>query len=692
MPDRDDHEPERKKKPEGEHRPERPTRERPNFPNFNPEIPGDDNLPAAPSDQPRRPNPEPEGPASSPDLDRASGDETRRATSGSQINNPSMRDMLNRLNRIDQEGDISDEEARRLAGLDHEGDEPRPQEPNIVPAVTRHEVARMSQDIQAAGQVYPKWHNIKHLPGFLNRQIRGMGGDLFRMFTTTPHHDILTISTKANSEREIKAVLGWLKQNGEELPEVDIDFSGYNMIDPMGRPYKPEVREYRTQNTRFHIVHDNEGWYIYAYPEGTAVEHKNKQEIEYSRKNNDEDEDDGLDLYGAPIKKLKEETHMKFSSLSEELRHLTSKLDKLQESEVDLDLEINIILDEATDIALNEASTLQGLIGKYPGGMELVRALHKRHELAAGKKTLKAGRKGAEYQQLSRPGSQNIDPQYEPIVGAKNVSQLIKASRDNFMILVGDSGCAAVKVDSKDYLAREKAYKAKHGAGAEYSSSTDNQLQWRVLWSTGGGVDEEVAKYRMGRTDRTGGQEGTTGTPNLLNVLGDRIGFVGYPKMIFRATGAVERDLRATRASYKDSGETAKVTDEQVAMKIKPIIQKMVQNAIGQIMAKASRLSQAGNFSKATEFAQSGEKLQALMTAMDTSNPDYTYTGRDRWNRGPMGTYFAAVEKAIDTMTQGKDATEANQIRAAIVQGNVESLGQFLNHVRDNLLRAGTLR
>ena len=167
MPDRDDNEPQRKKKPEGEHRPERPTRERPNIPGFNPEIPGGDNLPAAPNDQPRRPHAEPDEPANAPDLDRATGDETRNAIRGAHIPDD-MRSMLNRLNRIDRPGDLSDEEARRIAGLDHEGDEPRPQEPNIVPAVTRHEVARISQDIQAAGHVYPKWHGIKHLPGFLN--------------------------------------------------------------------------------------------------------------------------------------------------------------------------------------------------------------------------------------------------------------------------------------------------------------------------------------------------------------------------------------------------------------------------------------------------------------------------------------------------------------------------------------------
>jgi hypothetical protein len=115
MPNRDDNDPRRR--PEGDQpNSQRPTQDRPAGPRFNPQFPSDDNLPAAPNDQPRRPERDAGQPSRAPDLDRATGDETRRSMRGAIPGD--MRDMLNRINRIDQPGDISDEEARRLAGLD----------------------------------------------------------------------------------------------------------------------------------------------------------------------------------------------------------------------------------------------------------------------------------------------------------------------------------------------------------------------------------------------------------------------------------------------------------------------------------------------------------------------------------------------------------------------------------------------
>jgi hypothetical protein len=688
MPRHDNNdEPQRRRQQDGENRPQRPTQERPNIPGFNPQMPGDANLPAGPNDQPRRPERQQDQPNRAPELNRAAGDETRRAAGNAHIPDH-MRDMLNRLNRLDRPGDISDEEARRLAGLDQDDAEPRPPELNIVPAVTRHEVARISQDIQAAGQVYPKWHGIKNLPGFQNRQIRGMGQDLFSMFTSTPHHDILTISTMANSEREVKAVLGWLKSNAEELPELDIDYSGYGMPG-----YTPEVREYKTENTRFHVVHDQAGWYIYAYPEGTAIDHSKSNALEYD--GDDEYDEPTHDEYGAPIKRLKEETQMTFNSLSEQLRYLTSKLDNLQESEAQLD--VQFILDEAIDYVLSEASTLSGLISKYPGGKEIASALHKRHELAAGHRT-RGGEKVAPRVRFGA-GSESVDPYYEELTDVKNVSQMIKASYDNYLILVGQRGCAAIKVNTKDFQARKQEFeKRRTNQGKEYNSATDTKLQWTVLWSTGAGVDEEVAKYRMGRTDRTGGEEGTTGTPNLLNVLGERIGFVGYPIKIFKAIQAADRGVKTARQAMKPQDAQGEISNGQIAKVIQPIIGNMVNRALGNIMNKASRLSQAGNFSQAQALAKSGERLQKLATAMDTSNPDFTYTDPDdyqyRYNRGPMEVYWKAVDRAVGTMTAGKSEEEAQQVKRALVNRgaqNVPIFSEFINLVKDNLLAAGTL-
>ena len=568
MPDRDNNEPQRKRKPESDSSSQRPTQDRPKAPKFDIPQQGPDQLPAAPADQPR----EPQGRQSSrsPELDRASGEETRRAASGANIP-ADMRDMLNRLNRLDQPGDISDEEARRLAGLD-QGD-PDHVRPDNLPALTRHDVARISQEIQAAGTVYPKWHGIKNLPGFQNRQIRGMGQDLFSMFTTTPHHDILTISTMANSEREIKAVLGWLQQNAEALPDLDIDYSGYGM-----GGYKPQVREFRTDNTRFHVVHDQAGWYIYAYPEQSAVEHGGQGRIGHDS----DDGEDERDEFGALIpKRLKEGKEMKFSSISEQIRYLTTKLDNLEETAL-----VDDLFKEQLAEAMLDESTLAKLLGQSPGARELVHALHSRHKLASG------GLK-------NRPGSQNVEPNYE-LVPERLHAQSIKASKDNFAIIVGTSGVAGIKPLEKDW-------------DQSRSKERDNTMRYVVVWSSGEGAEQEIAKYRLGRRDATGGASSMEGgAPNLFQVLRDRI---GPTQAVYRAVGAVERNKMAGREKLK---QQAVPSIEQIGDKIKPVLIKLLQQTIGQLGPRIQRLAQGGNYDAVEKLTRAGKKLQAMATAMDT--------------------------------------------------------------------------
>jgi hypothetical protein len=638
MPNRDNNDPQRKRKPD-EHSPEsRPTQDRPQTPKFDIPQQGPDHLPAAPNNNDRQQRPQDPERSRAPELDRASGDETRRAVSGSGAAIPGdYRDILNRLDRIDQPNDISDEEARRLAGLDHEQGDPDHVRPDNLPAITRHEVANISQAIQAAGTVYPKWHGIKNLPGFQHRQIRGMGQDLFSMFTTTPHHDILTISTMANSEREVKAVLGWLQQNAESLPELDIDYTGYGMGE-----YKPQVREFRTENTRFHVVHDRAGWYIYAYPEQTAVEHGGSND----RLGHDsQEEESDRDEFGALIpKRLKEGKEMKFSSISEQIRYLTNKLDNLEETAL-----VDDIFKEQLAEAMLDESTLAKLLGQTPGARQVVHALHSRHKLASG---------GLR----NRPGHANIDPDYEEIpADTKNIAVTIKSNKDNFCIIVGTHGVAGVKPEEKRW-------------DQSRSKERDTTLPYVVVWSTGDGAESEIAKYRMGRMDATGGSSAMEGgAPNLFNVLRDRIGPV---VRAYRATGAVER----TKMKGRDELKKQSVPDvEQIGDKIKPVLQKLLQQTVGQLGPRIQRLAQGGNYDAVEKLTRAGKKLQAMITAMDSPNPQWT-----GWNT-PLATYGRVIGDGIQELTQGMDAEGKAQFMRNAAAGQAQELGQLLNYIRSKL-------
>ncbi len=632
----DDNEPQRRRNPDDNQRRERPTQDRPNIPGFNPQFPNDANLPAGPNDQPRQPRRGADEPTRAPNLDRATGDETRRSVRGANID-PTMRDMLNHISRLDRPGDISDEEARRLAGLDNDQGEPRPTNPENLPALTRYDVAQMSRDIAAAGTVYPKWHGIKNLPGFQNRKVRGMGQDLFSMFTTTEHHNILTISTMANSEQEVKAVLAWLQKNAEVLPELDIDYSGYGM-----GGYRPKVREFRTENTRFHVVQDPAGWYIYAYPEQTAVEHGGQDKLGYDSDNSDEPE---RDEFGALIpKKLKEGTQMKFSSISEQIRYLTTKLDNLEETAL-----VDDIFKSQLDEAILDESTLAKLLGQTPGASQLVRALHSRHKLASG------GLK-------NRPGSANIDPNYEEIPSdTKNIAVTIKSNKDNFAIIVGTKGVAGVKPEEKRW-------------DQSRSKERDTTLPYVVVWSTGEGAESEIAKYRMGRMDATGGSSAMEGgAPNLFQVLRDRIGPI---VSAYRATGAVERTKMSGREKLK---QEAVPTIEQIGEKIKPVLIKLLQQTVGQLGPRIQRLAQGGNYDAVEKLTRAGKKLQAMITALDSPNPQW-----QGWN-SPLSAYSGIIRDGINEITRGMDESDKVQFMKNAAAGQAQELGQLLTFIRSKL-------
>lgn len=602
MPDQ----PERKQKPADHQGGPKPTQDRQAAPRFDIPQQGPAHLPSAPA--PKAKDTGTSRTASSPELRRSSAANTQQRTSITPGD-----DMRNWLNRIDRSQVAPDE------------DDVRPQEPETanLPAIVGHDVARISNDLADTANVNPEWHQLTNMPGFKDAAIRKIGKDIFKMFTNTPHEDILTIanlqgSGNPNSENEIRAVVGWLQQNADELPESELDYG--HVIPGYGNQVR--VKEFRTENTRFHVVRDPMGHYIYAYPEADAVQHGDGEPTH--------------DEFGAPLlpstqKRLREETDMsKFSTISEQIRYFTSKLENLQEQVVEETLNWELL-----ESVLDESS-LSKMIGNTAGGQSLVRYLHRQHQLG----------NAANYEEVPE----------------RLHAQSIKADKDNFAIIVGTNGVAGVKPLAADW-------------DRSRTPERDNTMRYVLVWATGDqGAESEIQKFRLGRRDATGGASGLEGgAPNLFQVLRDRI---GSTVSVYRAVKAVERSKMATRAGYK---QEAIPTDEQIGAKLKPVLSKLLQQTVGQLGPRIQRLAQAGNYDAVEKLTRAGKKIQAMATALDSPNPQWT-----GWN-SPLSTYNGLIQQGVREITQSMDKDGQTQFKINLVQGQAKELGELLNFVRSRL-------
>ena len=206
----------------------------PSFPNQDEPIDGpeDDNEPAH--------------------LPTASRD-TTRSRIGQMTPSDTMRDYMNRINPDvgAAEPDLPDTAANEL-----------------VIRTARDVPSVISRSMQAAGVQSPEWHTVNNLPGFQDRNIRGMGRQMFGLFTSTPIEQIKTIANVEgqgpNTDAELRSVAAWLRDNAEDMGKVEVSHGqaipGYN----------PDVKEYRANGIRFHVVRDPMGQYIYAYPDKDA--------------------------------------------------------------------------------------------------------------------------------------------------------------------------------------------------------------------------------------------------------------------------------------------------------------------------------------------------------------------------------------------------------------------------------------
>lgn len=489
MPDRDNQpdQPERRRRPED--RPEgdpRPTRDRENDPlrrSFEPEP----NQPPAPREEPRG---EPQGgdePGAAPELNRAGpGQRFGGATPRDDIRN-----MMNRLQNIDQDAmdaAMAARAARPQAGQGG-GGEPIEPENNNLPAVVRRDIARINREVVAGGMVNPIWREVGDLPGMNDPRVAAMGMMNFSRFTRTQHDQILAIAylnpqafpaprgrrgpgippppASPNTEREVQSVAFWLEQNAVSRSQREDERASHAMWMPPEADYKAMVYEYKTSNTRFHMVidhiHNPEGApnqdeefqntfnlgpdrvvlgiYIYAYPEQDAVVNlpgRDQKSISQGPSK------DAPRLPGAGPKtsntpalpgvkkrpRLPEENTMnkKFASLTEQIRFFSNRLDRIDEG-----LKYNFISDSDIDDIIKESllseSTLSSFLGGTPGGQSLVRFLHSNYKLS----------NYADWHELKVPGKKtggNVDRIYW---------NTFKQYPNRFIVIQGRTGVVALK-------------------------------------------------------------------------------------------------------------------------------------------------------------------------------------------------------------------------------------------------------
>ena len=289
----------------------------------------------------------------------------------------------------------------------------------LVVRTARDVPAAISSAMQMTGSVSPTWFRVRDLPGMTDRNIRAMGRDVFSMFTSTPAEEMRTIANVGgqgpNTDREMKAVASWLYNNADDLGESEIDFS-HNIPG-----YDPQVKEYEAKGVRFQVVRDNHGVYIYAYPAADARDYRlgrpDDNEIPVVGNSNSlrlRESNKGTKMGISLFEELK---------LDEEIREAFNKVE-IEESE------------------MIEESTLSANIAWYPGspgkqkrrqgGWNLLNLLHKKYKLSN-------------------------EASMEPLPYDRNMlNGYFKANPDNFVIIQGKEGVAAVRPDPGYHEHRRK--------------------------------------------------------------------------------------------------------------------------------------------------------------------------------------------------------------------------------------------
>lgn len=195
---------------------------------------------------------------------------TRRAMGTANVDPAHAVQAAQHLGQLpDMPDEIDNAEAARRAGL-HDANVPTDDvgQPEIVPTTENLPAVIHQEMVEGGGRVVePDWHQVKHLPGYMQQPIRSMGRSVFRQFTNTPIEDIQVLTTLGgiNPERDVTGMMQWIRHHGVRDDSRVIDFSA---VMP---GYTADVSLWNTQNFSFLLVHDFAGYYIYGWKEGRGV-------------------------------------------------------------------------------------------------------------------------------------------------------------------------------------------------------------------------------------------------------------------------------------------------------------------------------------------------------------------------------------------------------------------------------------
>lgn len=174
-----------------------------------------------------------------------------------------MRDLLSKLHDID-------------INIDDDTPMPEPRTPGTDLAVKHKDVVKVKDlpgvaknALLAKGAVEPTFHQVSNLPGNMSRVIRTVGKQLFKSFTKTPTEDIYIIAnvmgSGPNSQRELNAVAGYLRNHGTDLGDGNID------LEKIMPGYNPQMHQYKADGIRWLLIKDDFGDYIYSWPEQDSI-------------------------------------------------------------------------------------------------------------------------------------------------------------------------------------------------------------------------------------------------------------------------------------------------------------------------------------------------------------------------------------------------------------------------------------
>lgn len=545
---------------------------------------------------------------SMPAMPVASADSTRRATSGM---NPSslMRDFMSRIDPN--------------AGGD-EAELPDTMGSEIVARTAQDVPAVISSALQASGTQNPEWHTVNNLPGYRERNIRGMGRQIFGMFTSTPLEQIQTMANVdgqgPNTPEEMRAVGSWLMSNAEDLGTVDLS---HGQAIP---GYKPDVKEYRINGVRFHVVRDPMGQYIYAYPDADA------------RTNTGQGR---LDRPEAPRLREGDEMNIK-PTLFEQLKW-----------------------DEEINEAFIAESSLSKLIGKQKGGQNLVKWLHRKHKLG---------------------NDANLEP--APF-STRMLWKEYKRNPDNFIVVSATNGVAGIK-PYEDFIKKRAEEFRKKGKDYDPGGDSTVPYQIIAFTDDGEQIDPSFFKQKAKPGDeeekfsdptvtraRMGLHNGRDmqNPDNTFNLLADKIGAL---RTVYVASGGVERDKMGKRADMKKGAADLPNEEamQQVFQRVRPVLKKLASQAESYLMRAAKRAFDGKNFVGAQKLAGNADKLTQFIASIDK-------TGDIRLS-GTLQTQIArALTKASGSYPGAPEYTEFLNKAA---RGSAIELKPVLDALRDELV------